>query len=99
MEVPPKSELPPHVQRRHKRRSTASHFDEKLEEQETTLLKAGVNPDWLQIQRVINKRYVSPMWARVMGHSPTSESKLKQVIELFMMRSVLAYCFSAVLSS
>ena len=56
MSVPPKKELAPHVQRRHKRRSTASHFDEKLEEQEMTLLKAGILPEWLQIDRIINKR-------------------------------------------
>ena len=47
----------PVVPRRHKRRSTASHFDEKMEELEATLLKAGVQADWLEIQRVINKRY------------------------------------------
>lgn len=56
MEHPPNTDLPPHVQRRHKRRSTASHIDERMEEQEMTLLRAGVHPDWLQIQRVINKR-------------------------------------------
>ncbi len=56
MDVAPQMELPPHVQRRHKRRSTASHLDEKLEETELMLLNAGVRPAWLQIHRVINKR-------------------------------------------
>ena len=56
MDTPPTMELPPHVQRRHKRRSTASYYDEKMEDQEITLLKAGVRPQWLQIHRVINKK-------------------------------------------
>lgn len=56
MDVPPKLELPPHVQRRHKRRSTASHCDERMEDQEIMLIKAGVRPQWLQIHRIINKR-------------------------------------------
>ena len=56
MDIAPKMELPPHVQRRHKRHSTTSLADEKMEEQEMTLLKAGVNPKCLQIHRIINKR-------------------------------------------
>ncbi|CAI8044830.1 Chromodomain-helicase-DNA-binding protein 5, partial [Geodia barretti] len=56
METPPPSNLPPHVRHRHKRRSTTSHPDEKMEEQELTLLRAGVRPSSLLIQRVINKR-------------------------------------------
>lgn len=56
MDKPPVLELPPHVQRRYKRRSTASHVDEKLEEQEMLLLKAGIKPQWLQIHRIINMR-------------------------------------------
>lgn len=58
MEKEPHSDLAHHIQRRYKRRSTASHVDEKLEEQEMTLLKAGVKQTWLQIHRVINKRSV-----------------------------------------
>ena len=56
MDTPPKMELPPHVQRRHKRRSTASFCDEKMEDLEITLLKAGVRPQWLQIHRIVNKK-------------------------------------------
>lgn len=56
MDKEPHTELAHHIQRRYKRRSTASHVDEKLEEQEMTLLKAGVKPTWLQIHRIINKR-------------------------------------------
>ena len=56
MDTPPKLELPPHVQRRHKRRSTASFCDEKMEDQEIMLLKAGIRPQWLQIHRIINKK-------------------------------------------
>lgn len=56
MDKEPHAELAHHIQRRYKRRSTASHVDEKLEEQEMTLLKAGVKPTWLQIHRIINKR-------------------------------------------
>ncbi len=56
MDVAPKMELPPHVQRRHKRRSATSLADEKMEEQEIQLLKAGIRPQWLQIHRIINKR-------------------------------------------
>ena len=56
MDIAPLMELPPHVERRHKRRSTASHYDVKMEEKELMLLKAGIKPLWLQIHRVINKR-------------------------------------------
>jgi hypothetical protein len=56
MDKEPHAELAHHIQRRYKRRSTASHVDEKLEEQEMSLLKAGVKPTWLQIHRIINKR-------------------------------------------
>jgi len=56
MDIAPLMELPPHVERRHKRRSTASHHDEKMEEKELMLLKAGIKPAWLQIHRIINKR-------------------------------------------
>ena len=59
METPPPGDLPPHVRHSHKRRSTTSHLDEKMEEQELTLLQAGVRPTALLIQRVINKRWVT----------------------------------------
>jgi len=62
MDVAPKMELPPHVQRRHKRRSATSLADEKMEEQEIQLLKAGVRPQWLQVHRVINKRWREGAW-------------------------------------
>ena len=58
METPPPNELPPHVRHRHKRRSTASQLDEKMEEQEMCLLRAGIRPSSLLIQRVISKRWV-----------------------------------------
>ena len=59
MEVPPPNDLPPHVRHRHMRRSTTSHMDEKMEEQEMMLLKVGVRPTSLLIQRAISKRSVS----------------------------------------
>lgn len=58
MDTPPTLELPPHVQRRHKRRSTASHLDSQMEEQEMMVLRAGIRPQWLQIHRIVNKRCV-----------------------------------------
>ena len=61
MDAPPLLELPPHVERRHKRRSTASHCDEKhreMEEKELMLIRSGIRPTWLQIHRVVNKRWV-----------------------------------------
>ena len=57
MEAPPILELAPHVQHRRKRRSTASLGDERLEETELMLLQAGIRPQWLQIHRILNKRY------------------------------------------
>ncbi|XP_019855875.1 PREDICTED: chromodomain-helicase-DNA-binding protein 5-like isoform X1 [Amphimedon queenslandica] len=54
METPPPLELPAHLERRRRRRS--SHYDEKMEEKELVLLKAGVHPEWLIIQRVINSK-------------------------------------------
>ena len=48
-------ELPAHLQRRRRRRSSA-HHDERLDEKELMLLRAGVRPEWLLIHRVVNAR-------------------------------------------
>ena len=56
MEVEPILELPPHQERRRRRRS--SFYDEKMEEMELMLLKLGVRPEWLQVHRIINSKYV-----------------------------------------
>lgn len=54
MDTPPPLELPAHLMRRRRRRS--SYYDEKTEEKELVLLKAGVRPEWLMIQRIINSK-------------------------------------------
>lgn len=54
MEVPPLLELPAHLERRRRRRS--SYYDEKTEEKELMLLKAGVRPEWLIVQRIIDSK-------------------------------------------
>ena len=54
MESPPPLELPAHLERRKRRRS--SYYNEKMEEKELVLLKAGVHPEWLIIQRVISSK-------------------------------------------
>lgn len=57
MDIPPLLQLPMHVERRRKRRSTASHGDERWEDAERVLLEAGIRPQWLQIHRIIGKRW------------------------------------------
>ena len=74
MDKEPHAELAHHIQRRYKRRSTASHVDEKLDEQEMTLLKAGVKPTWLQIHRIINKRYRVSVSCRVVFLATTKSA-------------------------
>ena len=54
MESQPPLELPAHLERRRRRRS--SHYDEKTEEKELMLLKVGIHPEWLIIQRVIGSK-------------------------------------------
>lgn len=56
METPPPIDLPAHLERKFRKRSVASHQDEKVDEREVMLLKAGIKPQWLQIHRIINKR-------------------------------------------
>ena len=68
MEEPPRLQLPLHVERRRKRRSTASHGDERWEEAERLLLEAGVRSQWLQIHRVINKRWAGQLHRVVHVH-------------------------------
>lgn len=55
MDTAPPMELPAHLQRRRRRRSSA-HHDERLEEKEIELLRAGVRPQWLVIHRILNTK-------------------------------------------
>ena len=69
METPPVLELPAHLERKRRRRS--SFYDEKTEEKELMLLKAGVRPEWLQVSRIINSKYENDFFCLlfIKGHS------------------------------
>ena len=53
---PPQSS--PHKHKRIRKRSTSVVNEDKMDRLETSLLAAGVKPEWLKVHRIISKRYV-----------------------------------------
>lgn len=53
---PPQSS--PHKHKRIRKRSTSVVNEDKMDKLETSLLAAGVKPEWLKVHRIISKRYV-----------------------------------------
>ena len=52
---PPQSS--PHKHKRIRKRSTSVVNEDKMDRLETSLLAAGVKPEWLKVHRIISKRY------------------------------------------